>query len=72
MAPRLQESTWTFEGVVRGDGEEGGMAASATEEEGEEVVRDWRVIDIAWQVWEVQSHLRMNIGNPPGWPTHGP
>ena len=72
MAPRLQESTWTFEGVVRGDGEEGGMAASATEEEGEEVVRDWRVIDIAWQVWEVQKPPADEHGNPPGWPTHGP
>jgi len=42
--PRLQESTWTFEGVrfPPPDGD-----ASATSN------IDWQVTDIAWQVWEM-------------------
>ena len=39
-APRLQESTWTFEGCPRAGDEEG---------------RDWQVVDITWRVWEVQE-----------------
>ena len=54
--PRLQESTWTFEGVVRAD-------------DGDEERVDWRVIDIEWQVWEVQQQGQQDF---PGWPTHGP
>ena len=56
--PRLQESTWTFEGVVRGADVEGVTEVG------------WRVRDIAWSVWEVKPADEEKL--PPGWPSHGP
>ena len=58
MEPRLQESTWTFEGVVSPDA-------------ADDAATGWRVVDIAWQVWEVQQSQAAQKDYP-GWPTHGP
>lgn len=55
-APRLQESTWTFEGVVSG-------------EDQTQAQYSWQVRDIEWQVWEVKP---ANDAQFPGWPSHGP
>ena len=60
VEPRLQESTWTFEGVVSPDAADDADAPTG-----------WRVVDIAWQVWEVQQSQAAQKDYP-GWPTHGP
>jgi len=53
MAPRLQESMWTFEGVVRADGDDDDAAAG------------WQVRDISWQVWEVEQAPSRHAGCRP-------
>ena len=40
--PRLQESTWTFQGRVSADEQDDADAS-------------WQVVDIEWRVWEVSS-----------------
>ena len=47
--PRLQQSTWTFEGTVRPDGEQRGTELEP------DAWDEWQVVDIEWQVWEVQE-----------------
>lgn len=44
--PRLQESTWSFEGVA---------GATSDEDDASATAGAWRVIDIDWKVWEVGS-----------------
>ena len=82
-APRMQESTWTFEGVVRPPPADSGAterehaadptaAASDASTLGDEASPhdDWRVVNIEWSVWEVQEPR--DKAPTPGWPTHGP
>ena len=57
-APRLQEATWTFEGVI-----------SRRSDDKDIHHMSWRVMDMEWRVWEVEPTRPDAF---PGWPTHGP
>jgi hypothetical protein len=63
--PRLQQSTWTFEGTVRPEGEQRGGADES------DAWDEWQVVDVEWQVWEVQEPANARKTAQEQFPTHG-